>query len=388
MKTLDFFFEACLTTDDAVVFAKSIALWEAASGKDKCWCLKRKKHSVLAGFSVNHKVHVTYKRQDARPLLLALSGRFYSEDRPVLVRRACCNSTYCVNPLHYYYGTRADVAMENKARKPTADQGRNQITPAVVEGMRQEYDAGESILRLSRKYKLKYHVARRICSENTYSNYNGIFSDKYIERLWGRITENCLEICKMSPNASRSFNFAYHVSEHLTCPWHRKGSASHKGNFGLMGECLDCMAEVRNGRCTVDVTQFDMAWYWQVKRFWEQVEIGKEDQCWPWLGTTRRGNSESIAYFPSPFHSSKTQSAPRVAFWLARGYSGKYRVFSKPDCKSFCCNPKHLTIREFKDLLPPAKIEKIQLNHGNIFENYRKTLQQDQSSAADKLPSA
>ena len=94
MKTLDFFFEACLTTDDAVVFAKSIALWEAASGKDKCWCLKRKKHSVLAGFSVNHKQHVTYKRQDARPLLLALSGRFYSDDRPILVRRACCNSTY------------------------------------------------------------------------------------------------------------------------------------------------------------------------------------------------------------------------------------------------------------------------------------------------------
>ena len=272
--------------------------------------------------------------------------------------------------------------METRLKNPKANKNQSQVTPSVVENLKRERDAGETILRLSRKYKLPYHVARRICSEDTYSSQNGIFTEKYIDRLWERVFENCLEICKNNPTDSRSYNLAYHVTDQLTCPWHRKGSDAHKGNFGLMGECLDCMEEIKAGRCSVDVKNFDFQWYWQVKRFWEQVDVRSPNECWPWIGATRRDNKESIAYFPSPFHSAKTQSAPRVAFWLSRGYTGKYRIFNKPECQAFCCNPTHLTIRELKGSPQPNEITEICLNHGNIFQHYREADPKDQPSPA------
>ena len=383
MKPNDFFTDGSLTAADLVTFAKVFKLCLDTLGRDRCWCLKERTHSIFSGFSTAHPNRGLYKGQDVRPLVLAMSGRFYSDERPVSVRRACCSSVYCINPLHYYYGTRGDVAMETTTKKPKARAKQNQVTPEVVENLRQDKEAGESILSLSRKYKLPYHVARRICNDETYNEYNGTFTSEDEEQLWNQTIANCVEICNDNPTEARSFNLAFHVTEQLQCPWHRNGATTHKGNFGLMGECLDCMKEIKAGRCLIDVTQFDMAWYWSVKRFWEKVDIQDEDSCWPWDGKLRRGKSESVAYFPSPFHNAKTQSAPRVAFWLARGYTGKYRVFSRPECDSFCCNPKHLTIREFKDLLPPSKISTIRLSHGNIFESFRENQLQMQSNSAE-----
>ena len=162
------------------------------------------------------------------------------------------------------------------------------------------------------------------------------------------------------------------MTNELECPWHQKGESKHKGNFGLMGECLDCMEEIKKGRCSIDVTNFDFrTWYWQVKTFWDQVDIKGADECWVWQGATRKNNTESTAYFPSPFHAAKTQSAPRVAFWLSRGYTGRYRIFSTPTCKAFCCNPEHLTIKELKNFPDPQLTEDIRLSHDNIFEYYR-----------------
>jgi len=316
---------------------------------------------------------------------MAMSNRYYEDERPIVVRRSVCKSVHCLNPTHYYYGTKSDVAMETNVRSSKSSQSQNIL---MADQIRMERDAGESILRLSRKYKIPYHTARRICSENAYSNYNGKFSEKYLQRLWEQIIANCSRICQDYPAAAKSYNFNYHMTNELECPWHRKGTTEHKGNFGLMGECLDCMAEIRAGRCVVDVKNFDYRWYWQVKRFWEQVKVGGSDECWPWVGATRRGNSESIAYFPSPFHSAKTQSASRVAFWLSRGYTGKYRVFSKNDCQPFCCNPAHLTIRELNGVPQPTKVTEVCLNHGNIFEHYRETNVQEEPSTALELPPA
>jgi len=376
MEVLRLFFESSLSTNDAVVFAKAFQVCLHTLGSEQCWCMDKSKHSAFQGFVTSHGSRLLYKNQDARPLLLALSNRFYSDEKPVIVRRSCCTSKYCLNPAHAYYGTRSDVALENMAEQPPQTSRFSVGTAEIAEELRQHRDAGETILKLSRRYKLPYHVARRICSDNTYSTYNGNFSAKYLEKLWQKTIENCIEICKNNPEASRSYNLAYQVSNHLECPWHRKGQSSHKGNFGLMGECLDCMEEIKNGRCTVDVRQFSIDWYWQVKRFWEQVKIGAPDECWPWLGPTRRDNRESLAYFPSPFHSGKVQSAPRVAFWLSRGYTGKYRVFNKNTCEKFCCNPLHITIRELNECPDPSGIEAIHLKHENVFQYYRETNQQ------------
>jgi hypothetical protein len=378
MDALRFFFDSSLSSDDAVTFAKAIQVCLHTLGSERCWRMDKKTHSSFQGFVTSHSSRLLYKNQDARPLLLALSDRFYSDEKPVIVRRSCCASKYCLNPSHAYYGTRSDVALESEAKKPSAKARRSLVTADVAEQLRQGRDAGETILKLSRRYKLPYHVARRICSENTYSSYNGNFSAKYLEKLWQKTVDNCLEICKNNPEASRSYNLAYHVSNHLECPWHRKGHPGHKGNFGLMGECLDCMEEIKNGRCTVDVRQFDLDWYWQVKRFWDQVDVRSADECWPWRGATRRNNKESLAYFPSAFHSGKVQSAPRVAFWLSRGYTGKYRVFNKTCCETFCCNPLHITIRELKGHPIPTSIDAIHLSHDNLFQYYKETNQQKQ----------
>ena len=253
----------------------------------------------------------------------------------------------------------------------------------MVTDLKTDWEAGESILNLSRKYRIPYHTTRRICVENTYKDFNGNLNSRYLEKLWDRITENCNKIFNEQPNAVRSVGFAYHLMSELECPWHQKGDPKHKGNFGLMGECLDCMEEIKNGRCTIDVTNFNIDWYWTVKRFWDQVEIKDQDECWPWIGATKKGNQESSAYMPSPFHTGKMQSASRVAFWVSRGYTGKYRVFTKTSCKAFCCNPKHLTIRELKGQKRPDKIETINLSYGNIFDQYRKSLAQDQAGSAD-----
>ena len=88
-------------------------------------------------------------------------------------------------------------------------------------------------------------------------------------------------------------------------------------------------------------------------------------------GATRKNGTESTAYFPSPFHSGKTQSAPRIAFWLIRGYTGKYRIFNKPTCTPFCCNPKHLMLKGVRDIPKCKSIKDIKLHHENILQYHR-----------------
>lgn len=369
------FLYAGLTPADQVAFAKAFQICLRLRGKDKCWPADKLKHPAFEGFSTANRTTTAYLGADARPLLMAFIGQF-QKDGQVAVRRSICKSPYCINPMHYYWGSRANVSLENQKDK------KKQVSPEIVEAMRAERAEGKRVLDIARKYKFSYSITRRICAGETYTKIDPPEQESSEDFQWELLIEVCKGLVERYPYEARNRHLAVHVSNQLECPWHKPGLPGHKGNFGLMGECLDCMEEIKNGRCTVDVTQFSLDWYWQVKRFWEQVDIKGADECWPWLGTTRRGKSESIAYFPSPFHSGKTQSAPRVAFWLSRGYTGKYKVFSQPTCEPFCCNPRHLTIREFKDLLPPAKIEKIQLHHGNIFDQYRKSIQQVQPDSA------
>lgn len=375
-----FLYEA-LTPQDQVSIAKAFEVCIDILGKSRCWCIQTHSHATFNGFTTSHDKKILYRNRDARKLLLALSGRFYSDEKPVIVRKACCGSVYCLNPAHYYWGTRSDVAFENAQRTNA------RLNAEVVAQMRKDKEEGRSTLQISRKYKSPYHTVRRICNGEIYEEVTNVENTSKVNEIWANTLFACKKLAAYYPEEAKQFNLNYHVTNELECPWHKKGTSEHKGNFGLMGECLDCMEEIKSGRCTVDVKNFDYQWYWQVKRFWEQVDIKGDDECWPWLGATRRENSESIAYFPSPFHSAKTQSAPRVAFWLSRGYTGKYRIFNKKDCAPFCCNPTHLTIRELKGTTQPTEVAEICLNHGNIFQHYREANLQEQQDSSIELPS-
>lgn len=170
------------------------------------------------------------------------------------------------------------------------------------------------------------------------------------------------------------------ISKGKYCLWHQRAQEGHADNFGLMQECKDCMELIEKGRCEIDVCNFDLDTYWNVRNFWLKVDIQEPDKCWRWMGATRRDGRESIAYMPSPFHSAKTQSAPRVAFWLSRGYTGKYRIGHKETCIGLCCNPLHLEVQGLA-LPKPTEIKTINLSYGNIFQRAKGTLQTESSTA-------
>ena len=364
------FLDADLTPQDQITFAVALQAAIKEIGKTQCWCLKEYNSLALQGFKTT-KVNIPlYKNKDARPLLLAMIGSFKEETRNIIVRRSVCKSKYCINPTHYYWGTRSDVAYEESKRSFPIYKS---LTKDLIMRLRLENEEGISIKKLAEVYKIPYHTARRICNKITYEDVAGDLKPDSFNEVWEKLLLTCKTLTQSHPTEVKNFRINYLMNESKTCPWHQPSEAEHKGNFGLMGECLDCMEEIKKGRCTVDVTNFDFrTFYWQAKTFWDQVDIQGSDDCWVWQGATRKHGTESTAYFLSPFHAAKTQSASRVAFWLSRGYTGRYRIFSRPTCKAFCCNPTHLTIRELKNCDHPNEIETIKLTHGNIFKQHQK----------------
>jgi len=382
MNVVTLFRDLGLEPADQIVLVRALQLGLKMFPRDECWRVDQSSHIAFEGFNTSKKTTLVYRGVDSRPLLLALSGRF-QRDEEIAIRRHSCSSPYCLNPTHYFWGTKSQLMLQQQSSRE-----KGSLSVDLIQKLRVGRQEGKRVLDLARQYKVPYHTARRICAGETYENLNETKEELPTEATWNLIVEICAYIVNCYPEEAKEYSLAVQVSNSLECLWHRNGFPGHKGNFGLMGECLDCMEELKKGRCSVDVTNFDVNWYWQVKRFWEQVDIKGEDECWPWLGATRKDNTESTAYFPSPFHSGKTHSASRVAFWLSRGYTGKYRVFARPECEKFCCNPKHLHIREIKDLAEPASMGEIKLAHGNIFESYRKNLSEKQSSPPNQLPSS
>lgn len=377
MNVATLFRDLGLEPADQIALVRALQLGLKMFPRDECWRVDQSSHIAFEGFNTSKKTTLVYRGVDSRPLLLALSGRF-QRDEEIAIRRHSCSSPYCLNPTHYFWGTKSQLMLQQQSSRK-----KGSLSVDLIQKLRVGRQEGKRVLDLARQYKVPYHTARRICAGETYENLNETKEELPTEATWNLIVEICAYIVNCYPEEAKEYSLAVQVSNSLECPWHRNGFPGHKGNFGLMGECLDCMEEIKKGRCAVDVTQFDHKWYWTVKRFWEQVDIKGEDECWPWLGTTRRDNTESIAYFPSPFHSGKTQSAPRVAFWLSRGYTGKYKVFNKPSCHAFCCNPKHLSIREIKDLPEPEMTGEVKLRHTNIFQHHRESQLQNQSGSSD-----
>lgn len=191
------------------------------------------------------------------------------------------------------------------------------------------------------------------------------------EHLGSTISDHLNDLEDLSPKEKKQLKIETKIEESISCPWHKRNHPGHKGNFGLMSQCLDCMDEIEKGRCTIDVKNFDFDCYWQVKKFWDKVDKKGQDECWHWLGATKKKETETQAYFPAPFFSGKTQSAARVAFWTSRGFTGKMRTFHQPGCSILCCNPLHLRLREVESIPVPAKVATVNLSYGNIFEHAR-----------------
>ena len=378
MDPLQFFMQTGLTNKDAVVFAKAFQVFLATVGPESCWDLQKMRHSAFSGFQTTKGRIIFYSGFDARPLLLAAAGRFSEGDRTVLVRHRDCKADRCLNPSHYYWGTRSDVAYE-RGRACNKLPGQD-----LIDTIKTSHHSVSS-KALSEKLNIPYHLLTRIRSGKNFGDLQLHDPSASLKRDSVELERFFNQVMKACPEEARLYQIEYHVTNELECPWHRKGEKAHKGNFGHMGECLDCLEEMKKGRCAVDVTLFDYRWYWQVRRFWDQVDIKGEDECWPWLGGTKKGGSESVAYCPSPFHSSKSQSAMRVAFWLSRGYTGKHRISTQSTCEKFCCNPKHLTAQGLEDVNTPFKIDTIQLNYGNIFEHFKKANGQAGDGGSEQL---
>lgn len=155
------------------------------------------------------------------------------------------------------------------------------------------------------------------------------------------------------------------------CLWHKQSDKEKHMHFGDMLACTHCMEQIHSGYCSIDVRNFDIDMIYYFQSFWSKVEIKGSDECWPWKGGRRLKKNETVAYMPSPFHSAKTQSAPRVAFWLSRGYTGKLRITHKEGCATDCCNPLHLKIKGVELLNEPKGIETINFSLKNLHDHAR-----------------
>jgi hypothetical protein len=190
------------------------------------------------------------------------------------------------------------------------------------------------------------------------------------ETFYKTLSESIKKVKEEFADGSK-LNATWQAQSNICCPWHKQKEQKHKGRFGLMDECLDCMEQIESGYCAIDVKNFEFNSHWPIKKFWDKVEIKGYDECWPWTGAMRKDGKETAAYMLSPFHSGKIQSAARAAFWTSRGYTGRMRVFHAPGCDVTCCNPLHLRLRELESAPTPPRIAEINLSYGNIFDHAR-----------------
>jgi hypothetical protein len=157
-RTLEFFSEYSLTPQDLAYFVKTQAKFQEAFGSKPCWCLKKVLKTMVDGFSTSHSTRPLFNGIDAKPLALAIIGQYQDETKLIMVRRHECKSVHCINPAHFYWGTKQDVCFERGWRK------KSKVTPELVQELRQKYDSEKvSFTALAKSYKLPYHVVRNIC---------------------------------------------------------------------------------------------------------------------------------------------------------------------------------------------------------------------------------
>lgn len=154
-----------LNTQDLVTFVGVLHLFNTHLNQNQCWCIKEINHPAMKNFTASHPSQPRFKGRDARVLSLALTDQFYADEKPVIIRRHCCTSNHCINPGHYFYGTRSEVQME-KQKKNGIKMSLNLISEIrlkrQVDPRRWTYQA------LSRHYDLPRHTVSRICRRQSY----------------------------------------------------------------------------------------------------------------------------------------------------------------------------------------------------------------------------
>ena len=81
------------------------------------------------------------------------------------------------------------------------------------------------------------------------------------------------------------------------------------------------------------------------KDFWDNVEIGKPDECWPWK------RSRLDAGYGQAWFMGRKELAHRVAWILTIGVLGSSTCVLHTCDNPPCCNPKHLFIGTQQDNL-------------------------------------
>ena len=155
-----------LARKDALYVAEAMAHFQAVAAPGQCWCVKSRKHLVLKGFEGGgNRLVPYYKGKNARFLVLALINQFATAEAPVAVRKAACKSQWCINPEHYYFGTRSDVKLEDNKRK-----GGNLSHELIAEirQLKAKDPRKWTAAALARHYNMRYHVIRRICLGETF----------------------------------------------------------------------------------------------------------------------------------------------------------------------------------------------------------------------------
>ena len=186
MEALEFFRANGLIAPDAVVFAKAFQVFMRIAGKDACWDLKKSRHRIFSGFINSKRNHLFYKTMDARPLLLAMIGQFPETGKNVIVRKHICDCKFCLNPSHYYYGTKADVRLETNQRNGDT------LTPQLVDQIRQA-NKGLSSRALSRRFNVSYQRVRKIRVGETFDVMQDQADASSLSEGW-----NMLEKCSIT----------------------------------------------------------------------------------------------------------------------------------------------------------------------------------------------